>query len=122
MHRETLLRLSIEEVNFTSARKTNIAPSVLKAGGNVTSTGVACNTAWSYMAYGIASSLWRGDWDQLQTAVVHFIHLLTLAGGCEVLKSTINMFVCLHWWENTSTKVFKVGPTYQNTGSNQGRI
>jgi len=33
MHRETLLRLSIEEVNFTSARKTNIAPSVLKAGG-----------------------------------------------------------------------------------------
>ena len=31
MHCETLLRLSIEEVNFTSVRKTNIALSVLKA-------------------------------------------------------------------------------------------
>jgi len=31
MHCETLLRLSIEEVNFTSVRKTNIALSVIKA-------------------------------------------------------------------------------------------
>ena len=31
MHCETLLRLSIEEVNFTSVPKTNIALSVLKA-------------------------------------------------------------------------------------------
>ena len=31
MHCETLLRLSIEEVNFTSVRKTNITLSVLKA-------------------------------------------------------------------------------------------
>ena len=31
MHCETLLRLSIEEVNFRSVRKTNIALSVLKA-------------------------------------------------------------------------------------------
>jgi len=31
MHCETLLKLSIEEVNFTSVRKTNIALSVLKA-------------------------------------------------------------------------------------------
>jgi len=31
MHCETLLRLSIEKVNFTSVRKTNIALSVLKA-------------------------------------------------------------------------------------------
>jgi len=31
MHCETLLRLSIEYVNFTSVRKTNIALSVLKA-------------------------------------------------------------------------------------------
>jgi len=31
VHCETLLRLSIEEVNFTSARRTNIALSVLKA-------------------------------------------------------------------------------------------
>jgi len=31
MHCETLLRPSIEEVNFTSVRKTNIALSVLKA-------------------------------------------------------------------------------------------
>ena len=31
MQCETLLRLSIEEVNFTSVRKTNMALSVLKA-------------------------------------------------------------------------------------------
>ena len=31
MHCETLLRLSIEEVNFTGVRKTNTALSVLKA-------------------------------------------------------------------------------------------
>jgi len=31
MHCETLLRLCIGEVNFTSVRKTNIALSVLKA-------------------------------------------------------------------------------------------